>query len=120
MWPLPPCSVWTVAELDAFLADMSIERAEDGNITDGCRWSSEGTLDQVTIEAFAPGDRPEGYVPISDGSPILVSPATDRVFLNTGEVVLRIQVSKEVVESVFYDGTDAGVALAENILARLG
>ncbi len=115
-----PCSVWTVAELDAFLVDMSIERAEDGNITDGCRWSSEATLDQITLEAFLPGAATEGYQPITDGSSVLVKPGTDRVFIVTGEIVLRIQVSKETVGSVFYDGTDAGVALAENILSRLG
>ncbi len=115
-----PCSVWTVAELDAFLVDASIGRADDANVTDGCRWSSEETLDQITLEAFSPGTSTEGYVPIADGSPILVKPSTDRIFLATADIVLRIQVSKEAVGSVFYDGTDAGVALAENILSRLG
>ncbi len=114
-----PCSVWTVAELDAFLVDATIDRADDANVTDGCRWSSEVTLDQVTLEAIPPDASTEGYVPISDGSPVLVKPGTDRIFLATTDIVLRIQVSKEVIESVFYDGTDAGVALAENILSRL-
>lgn len=114
-----PCSVWTVAELDAFLIDEAIEEALTE--LDSCSWTGAQVLGEIALFVLPQDTSVNGWQPIADGSPVFTHPESEWVFVDAGDVVLNIRVSKDVYTSgAGSPGIDAAVALAENLLARLG
>ncbi len=118
-----PCTAWNVDEIDAFLTGSSIDSNDSVTTTNGCVWSAENGGAQVNLILLDPADAAAlTLVPVAPGSAVLQKEQGGRrVYVVTGDVAAELTVTVfDPATLSEMDSRDAMVALAENLVARIG
>lgn len=109
------CLLWTPEEVDGFFVDESVTTENDLGRSNYCGWSSETATADLFVELLPMGEALGGsFEPLADGRPIYTN-RNGVVVIMTDDFILKISASRSP-DSV----DDANLAIAENILARLG
>lgn len=118
-----PCTAWSVDELDAFLTDASIDSNDAVTTSNGCVWTAEDGGAEVAINLLDVAEAAAlSLVPVAPGSAVLNEGSGGRrVYVVTEDAALRltVRVTDRATLSAL-DSSDAMIALAENLVVRIG